>query len=105
ADCDGAAVAVGSLVRPAGRDEAAGHGSGAADQPARQDRTTGSREIASRSAATRVVRGTTEATSRYSAGAWSPPPIGPRPSRLGMPIPAVVFASEAPPVAASRSSN
>ena len=29
------------------------------------------------------MRGTIDSTSRYSAGAWSLPPIGPRPSRLG----------------------
>ena len=61
--------------------------------------------MAAISAASNAVRGTIEPTSRYSPGEWSRPPIGPRPSIVGTPIPAVVFASEAPPVAASRSSN
>ena len=51
-----------------------------------------------RSPAKSAVRGTIESTSRYSAGEWSLPPIGPRPSRLGTPMPEVVLASEAPPV-------
>ena len=36
---------------------------------------------------------------------WSSPPIGPSPSSVGRPAAAVVFASLAPPVAASCSSN
>ena len=49
------------------------------------------------------MRGTIEPTSRYSPGEWSSPPIGPSPSMVGTPSPAVVFASDAPPVAASCS--
>ena len=71
----------------------------------RQARTSGSRPMATMSAASSAVRGAIEATSRYSPGAWSRPPIGPRPSMDGTPIPAVVLASDAPPVAASRSSK
>ena len=67
----------------------------------RQATTAGSRPMASSSPASSVVRGTIDSISRYSAGEWSLPPIGPRPSRLGTPSPAVVFASDAPPVAAS----
>ena len=33
------------------------------------------------------------------------PPMGPSPSIVGTPMPAVVFASDAPPVTASRSSK
>ena len=39
--------------------------------------------------------------SRYSDGEWSLPPMGPSPSIDATPMPAVVLASEAPPVAAS----
>ena len=52
-----------------------------------------------------AVRGTIDSTSRYSVGAWSLPPTGPRPSRLGTPMPDVVFASDAPPVAVSAIVN
>ena len=55
------------------------------------------------SPASRVVRGTIESSSTYSPGAWSSPPMGPRPSMVGTPRPAVVLPSEAPPVAASPS--
>ncbi len=71
----------------------------------RQARTSGSAAMASSRPASSVVRGTIESTSRYSAGAWSLPPIGPRPSRLGTPSPAVVLASDAPPVEASATSK
>ena len=54
---------------------------------ARQARTSGSAAMASSRPASSVVRGTIESTSRYSVGAWSLPPIGPRPSRLGTPMP------------------
>ena len=57
--------------------------------------------MASSSPASIAVRGTIESTSRYSAGEWSLPPIGPRPSSVGTPMPDVVFASDAPPVAVS----
>ena len=67
----------------------------------RHDPTTGSRPTSSSSAASSAVRGTIESTSRYSSGEWSIPPIGPRPSIVGTPMPEVVFASEAPPVATS----
>ena len=55
--------------------------------------------------ASSATRGTTLDRSSHSAGAWSSPPTGPRPSRVGVPAAVVVFASDAPPVAASRSSN
>src|SRR5450756_316400 len=42
------------------------------------------------------------AASSHSSREWSRPPIGPRPSSVGTPIPAVVLASDAPPVAVSR---
>ncbi len=56
-------------------------------------------------AASKAVRGTMLVRSTHSAGPWSSPPTGPRPSMVGVPAELVVFASEAPPVAASRSSN
>jgi len=42
-----------------------------------------------------AVRGTTLERWIHSAGEWSSPPRGPSPSRVGTPIPAVVFASDA----------
>ena len=62
-----------------------GHGRAGVASPPGED--LGSRAIASSRPASRVVRGTIESTSRYSAGEWSLPPIGPRPSRLGTPMP------------------
>ena len=55
--------------------------------------------------ASSATRGTTLERSSHSAGAWSSPPTGPSPSIVGVPAADVVLASEAPPVAASRSSN
>ena len=57
------------------------------------------------SIASSVVRGATLARSSHSSAEWSSPPTGPRPSRVGSPSAAVVFASDAPPVAASWSSK
>ena len=46
-----------------------------------------------------MVGGVTLVRSRYSVGAWSLPPTGPKPSIVGMPRELVVLASAAPPVA------
>ena len=84
ADDDRPAVAVARLVRPARRDPPA---SGSARRCHRLGRRSATMRPPGRGRwpaagpARRVVRGTIESTSRYSAGEWSLPPIGPRPSR------------------------
>ena len=50
------------------------------------------------SAASRVTRGTMEAASNHSAGVWSSPPTGARPSSTGIPAVATMLASPMPPV-------
>ncbi len=92
ADGERPAVAGAGLPRPARRDPpplAHGRPALARRRPATRARRgpRGRAAIASSSPASSVVRGTIESTSRYSAGAWSLPPIGPSPSRLGMPMP------------------
>ena len=86
ADDDRPAVARRRLPRPARRDPppaglARSRRVRTAGRRRASARTSGSRAIASSSPASSAVRGTIESTSRYSAGAWSLPPIGPRPSR------------------------
>ena len=77
-----AAVAEARLPRPARRDATpssprSSAAPGAPRDASRQATTSGSAAIARSRPARSVVRGTIESTSRYSAGAWSLPPIGP----------------------------
>ena len=86
ADDDRPAVAGDRLPRPARRDPPALAHRRPVGRPPGEDLGVARRwPAAARPAASSA--GTIESTSRYSAGAWSLPPIGPRPSRLGTPMP------------------
>ena len=85
ADDDRPAVAGGRLPRPARRDASRRPVTRGSVAPGEDLRVAPRSPAAARPAASSAARSTRP--SRYSAGEWSLPPIGPSPSRLGTPMP------------------